>query len=176
MGVEDVWAVVVTALVAFSSGMLLYGVIRDRRDPFSYRQMSNLAKELAHDLARVEVRLMEAQAVTEELDHGVTLLLQFIRQRGWQAPWRPTRVAHLRNGGALLLPLYELFYDRFSDDELLDLAFRIGAGEDATEGLTHSARARCLVEYAKRHDLVDEIIAKGRELRPELEWPEIHDE
>ena len=102
--------------------------------------------------------------------------MQFIQQRGWNPPWRPTRVTHLRNGGAVLLPLYELLYDRFSDDELNDLAFRIGAGGDATGGSTHSARARSLVEYAKRHGLLDEILAAGREARPELEWPEIHDE
>lgn len=175
MVASDMWAIVVTALVAFSSGMLLYGVIRDRRDPFSYRRMSNLVKGLAHDLSRAEVRLMQAESLAEEYEHGATLLLQFIRQKGWQTPWQPTRAAHLRNGGALLLPLYELFYDRFSDEELRDLAIRVGAGEDATEGSTHSARARCLVEYARRHDLVDEIVAVGRELRPELSWPEVHD-
>ena len=175
MGPSEIWAVVVTVLVAFSSGALLYGVVLDRRDPFSYRQMSSLVKELAHDLSRAEVRLMEAESLVEEYEHGTTLLIQFIRNKGWQSPWRPTRIAHLRNGGALLLPLYELLYDRFSGDELHDLAFRIGAGADATEGNTHSARARCLVEYVKRHGLIDEILKAGREVRPELTWPEIHD-
>jgi hypothetical protein len=155
--------------------MLLYGVILDRRDPFSYRRLSKLAKEALYKEARAEVRLIESEAVIEELEHGTTLLVQFIRQRGWNPPWLPTRVAHLMNGGALLLPLYELLYDRFSDDELADLSFRIAAGPDALEGETHSARARCLVEYVKRHGLVDEILRAGREVRPELVWPEIHD-
>ena len=74
MGESDIWAIVVTGLVAFSSGMLLYGVILDRRDPFSYRRLVKELATYAHDLSRAELRLIQVEAVNEELEHGTTLL------------------------------------------------------------------------------------------------------
>jgi len=175
MGLSDLWVLIMTILVALSSGLLVYGFIRDRHDPFDYHKISDLARQQAHELARSEVRMMQMESKIEECDHGATLLLQFIRARGWTPPWLPTQAHHIDIGNTLLLPLYELFYDRFTDDEMKDLAFRINAPSDAMTGDTHSARARSLVEYVNRHKLVDEILKAGREERPELSWPEIHD-
>ncbi|CUS03248.2 protein of unknown function [Candidatus Promineifilum breve] len=72
---------------------------------------------------------------------------------------------------SLTVELRNLFIDRFSDDELADLAFALGMnikdlGEDTTKG-----KARELAAYVVRHEWVAKLIAEvGPKERPEIEW------
>ena len=168
----ELWQLTGAVVTLTALAVLVVNAVRDYRDPYSYQKLSKTIKQMAHEQARTALRVLELESLAGEYEYGIERLLGFIERRGWTPPWGPTRtLKRISNGGSRLLPLYELLYERFDDDELFDLAFRVGIKRDEVEGDTHSARAQCLIEYVARHELVDELLAAGREVRPELGWP-----
>lgn len=161
-----------TGLLVTVAAVVVVNIVRDYRDPYSYRRLSQTIRQMAYEQSLAAVRIVELETLVAEFEAGHEMNARRMEQKGVALVWRPTRTARsIANGGARLLPLYELLFERFSDDEMFDLAFRVGIKRDEIEGDTHSARAQSLIEYVARHELVDELLAAGREVRPELEWP-----
>lgn len=168
----ELWPIAGAVVTLVAGAVLIINIVRDYRDPYGYQRLSRTIREMAHEQARMAMRQLEMETLLAEFEFGTERLLRFIEQKGWTPPWRPTRAFHhIANGGSRLLPLYELFYERFSDDELFDLAFRVGIKREEVAGDTHSGRAQSLIEYAVRRDLIDDLVRIGRTVRPELEWP-----
>lgn len=168
----ELWPLTGLAVTLTAAVVLVINVIRDYRDPYGYQRLSRTIREMAHEQARMAMRQLETETLLGEFEYGAERLLRFIEEKGWIPPWRPTRAFHhIANGGSRLLPLYELFYEKFSDDELFDLAFRVGVKREEVTGDTHSARAQSLIEYAVRRNLIDDLVRIGRVVRSELEWP-----
>ena len=61
---------------------------------------------------------------------------------------------------------------KFSRDELDDLCFEldIEIGYEELAGDTHRAKALSLLRYMERRERLPELVSKGRELRPNLDW------
>lgn len=70
----------------------------------------------------------------------------------------------------LAIRLYELLRsDRFSRDDLHDLAFRLAVPWDDLDGQTQSAKARALVQYLRQRGRLDQLCALLKAERPDLE-------
>lgn len=168
---------VLTIGLVFVVGAIVWGIVRELFDPHSYHELYRLLRQTTNDAARTSVELIETRGLLREYEEGYKLNYRRMQMRGVEPAWEPTRTSEaISNGGSVLLPLYDLLYDRFNDSELFDLAFRIGLTRDGMTGDTHAERTQCLVEYADRRNIVNELIEVGRVERPELEWPTIREE
>lgn len=168
----ELWQVTGLVVTVAAFAVVVTNIIRDYRDPYVYLRVLKEFKTLVNDQVKTSLRLLETETLLREHELGHEVNVRHMERRGVAPAWRPTRtLKRIMNGGSRLLPVYELLYERFSDDELFDLAFRVGIGRGELMGDTHSARAQGLIEYAARHELVDELLAAGREVRPELGWP-----
>ena len=168
----ELWQVTGLVVTVVAALVAIAGVVRDYRDPYSSRRLSQTIRQMAHEEAKTATRLLEVETLLAEYEQGAGQNIRFIEAKGYIPPWRPTRtLKRIANGGSRLLPLYTLFYERFSDDELFDLAFRVGIGREEIAGDTHSARAQHLIEYAVRRELIDDLVRVVRDVRSELTWP-----
>jgi hypothetical protein len=174
---EAVWGAATALGVATVIGLIIWGLVREYHDPHSYHELYRMLRETAHDAARTSVELIEARGLLKEYEDGHNRNMKRMELARVEPAWRPTRTAkEISNGGSKLLPLYDLLYDSFSDDELFDLAFRIGLPRDGVAGETHAAKTQCVIEYADRRNIVAELIRVGKVERPELAWPEIQED
>lgn len=166
------WQVTGLVVTVAAFAVVVTNIIRDYRDPFSYLRVLKDFKSLVNDQVKTSLRLLETETLLREYELGHEENARRMEMRGVTPAWRPTRtLKRIANGGSRLLPIYELLYERCNDDELFDLAFRVGITREKIGGDTHSARAQALIEHVARHELVDELLAAGREVRPELAWP-----
>ncbi len=69
--------------------------------------------------------------------------------------------------------LYEIFTGRFSEGELRTLCFRLGVDYESLPGSGKSDKARELVAYAERHQLVSDLVTVGEDIRPDIDWNEV---
>ena len=58
----------------------------------------------------------------------------------------------------------------FDDSELHDLCFDMGVDYEGLKGEAKSDKARELVAYCERRQIVPDLVAKCRELRPNVSW------
>jgi hypothetical protein len=63
--------------------------------------------------------------------------------------------------------LYRSIAALFDVDELDDLAFQLHIEPDELDGKRRDTRARSLVTYCKRRDMLPELIDAARQARPE---------
>ena len=77
-------------------------------------------------------------------------------------------IGPLNNGEANQLTLRRALDDGYNGDELRDLCFELGIDYEDLPGETQSAKARELVLYAKRHNLVAQLVAMVIAARPHL--------
>lgn len=70
----------------------------------------------------------------------------------------------------LLVHLHEVLADRFSAGELQMLCFRLGVAYDDLSGEEHRLKAMHLVQTLERTNRIDELIAVGQNIRPDVEW------
>ena len=122
------------------------------------------------------IRLLDAaerarmQDALNELRHGIDLLIAQIRRAGMVPEWLPTPIAVIRprNGQQAetdrMVDLWQRIETSFSLEEMTDLGFQLGIGESRTE--TAGARARELVNAARRRHLLDNLVDLCREERP----------
>lgn len=127
---------------------------------------------LQNDFAVTSLRLLEVENLVKEYERGRAKNDREMARANVTPAWEPTeKLAHITNGGSQLVPLYDLLYAGFSDDELMDLAFRAGIGRGVLVETSHSALARSLVEHADRRGIVDDLVRIGKGIRPDLVWP-----
>lgn len=106
-----------------------------------------------------------------ELWRGVAVLIAQVRRAGMTPEWEPETapvttppVAGQRAETSRLVDLWQRIADGFSMDEITDLAFRLGLPESHSD--TAGARARELVNAARRRRLLKELVELCRNERP----------
>jgi hypothetical protein len=168
----SIFAILISALAVGN------GLWRNRHGPDEYSRMWDTVKALAGDVSRQAIRILDlerligAHETTIRLYEDIIrrLMAQIVRMKGIPEvglPLPPTRPA-----APQLLDVYEVLLERFSGDELYDLAFRLGLSRDELIGETHSSRAQYLIEYADKRHMVRELVRIGREVRSDVDWPE----
>jgi HEAT repeat protein len=73
----------------------------------------------------------------------------------------------------LCAELRQILPKRFDKDELRDLCFDLGVVYEDLPGKGRKGKARELVAYCERRERIAELIAVGKEQRPDVPWPEI---
>ena len=58
----------------------------------------------------------------------------------------------------------------FNDSELRDLCFDMGVDYESLKGEGKSDKVRELVAYCERRQIVPDLVAKCKELRPKVSW------
>lgn len=66
--------------------------------------------------------------------------------------------------------LHKILEEHFSMEELRTLCFDLGIDHESLTGEDKPAKARELILFLERHNLVNEIIRTGREIRPDIDW------
>lgn len=69
-----------------------------------------------------------------------------------------------------LLDLVQKIESAFNEQELQDLCFRLNVAHEDILGDTRTQRVRELVTHLNRRGRLDELVAIGRKLRPQLIW------
>ncbi len=72
----------------------------------------------------------------------------------------------------LLLEALSLFFDA---EGLREIAFRLGIDYDDLRGESKTAKAVSLIEYLVHRERLPELVRVGRELRPDIRWPDVAD-
>jgi hypothetical protein len=136
-------------------------------------------RSLAERIDELEsLRLLDAAERTRmhqelnELRRGITVLIAQVRRAGMTPEWTPATVTAptptAENGQQAetdrLVDLWQRIAERFSAEEIADLAFRLGIPDSHAE--TDGARARDLVTMAKRRDKLEQLVALCRRERP----------
>ena len=166
---EGAWLIAAGVSLALLLGTILYDRLVSGRGKV---QQETDIDALQHQNAVTFLRLLEVENLVKEYDRGRISNERVMEKADLTPSWRPSeRLDHIKNGGSQLIPLYDLLYTRFNDDELRDLAFRTGIGSGVLVETSHSALARSLVEHAGRRGIVDDLVRIGQGIRPELVWP-----
>lgn len=73
----------------------------------------------------------------------------------------------------LLSSLRKILADRFNAEELQTLCFEMGIEYEDLSGQGKAGKARELVAYLDRRDLIREFISVGERLRPDIDWVQL---
>lgn len=157
-------AVVVTAAIILTGGAALYAYTqRQRQSHDVYSVLRTQVDELTRERQQDYTLLKQLQIRITELEIGVRVLVAQIERLGEKPDWSP--------GGATsepppARPLHETLAYYFNNEELDDLAARVGIDHESLAGRTRIKRAQSLVEAAARMSVTEALIATARELRP----------
>lgn len=176
---SDTWLLIGVVVTVVSFAVVLVAIIRDVRQPEEYLQLMRALQEAAHTAAQETLRAaqetlrrLEAEKLLREFENGHEANARRMEQNNVPLAWWPTRTAKaIANGGSQLLPLYDLLCNRFDNEEVYDLAFRLNIRRDDIAGEVHSILVQNLLEFVSRRDRVDDLIVLGRTIRPDLAWP-----
>jgi hypothetical protein len=153
-------------------------MLSDARDQSSrtYSTMEGTLHRMSERLDALEKegdkdrqRIMALSNRVQALEDGIAILMRQIRNAGMEPDWKPDDTV-IANVPVNLSSLIDRIYQRFNDEELGDLARRIGIGPDDIPGETLKRRATELVEMAQRQGLTGHLIAVCKELRPRSNW------
>lgn len=183
--VEAVLVTVAMVGIGFAS---LWAYMQARRHaPGAVEELVQLTTELSNRLTTLErdrdrdylerqaerqrdhAIIAKLQRRVADLEHGVERLgAQVVRLGGvpeWELP--PAEPLPVVQTVIDDTALYRSIAALFDVDELDDLAFRLGIEPDELDGKRRDTRARSLVQYCKRRDMLPELIDIARQLRPE---------
>lgn len=156
-------AILVTAAVIALGGTSLYMYAQSRhRSQDTYTMLSDRVNELEKERQADYSLLRSLQVRVTELELGVRVLIAQIVRGGGVPEWTPEQATEI----APPRPLHEAIGFHFNNEEIDDLAARVGIDPEALAGHTRMKRAQSLVEAASRNGLTDVLIATAKELRP----------
>lgn len=107
----------------------------------------------------------------DELITGVQVLLSQLNKAGIKAEWQPNGIVEKLREADDQEVLYTNLVEYFSIDEMREVAFLLGIGAEALPGDTRRAFARHLIDYSKRHGLLNQLTVLAAQLRPQATWP-----
>lgn len=136
-------------------------------------------------IGQLEKKTGDAMRVLEDLGGGIRLLAQQIEDGGGTPIYEPPSDLLLVLGGYLgkavagpapLPPdvvLYQLIGEYFNLDEIADLCMILGIPNEELIGDTRQVKAMSLVDYAKRHNLMANLLQLTKSKRPFIkDWPQ----
>ena len=65
---------------------------------------------------------------------------------------------------------YNILTKSFNDEELRDLCWQLGLDYHNLPATTKDGKARELIDYVGRHDLIYKLVDVGQSLRPNINW------
>lgn len=158
-------AIVVTAAVIAIGATSLYAYTqRQRQSHDVYSVLMTQVDELTRERQQDYSLLKQLQVRITELEIGVRVLVAQIERLGEKPEWSPTAV--VVEDATAARPLHEVLSYYFNNEELDDLAARVGIDHESLAGRTRIKRAQSLVEAAARMSVTDVLIDTARELRP----------
>jgi hypothetical protein len=89
-----------------------------------------------------------------------------------QTTTRPTGETS-KEKGKPLTELRQVLDARFSEEELRMLCFDLSIDYDDLPGEGKAGKARELVAFLGRHGRIPELLEIGRQLRPDVPWPDL---
>lgn len=144
---------------------------------FLTKRVDELEQSRAREFAETEILRQEMEDLRQvmgEFRRGLDVLTGQLKAADIPPAWSPPAVAPRNastgaNGdwGSDTSTLRRVLVERFSRDEVDDLAFQMGVESDDLSGTTKSARARALVEYLKDRGRLKELVQLIRSQRPE---------
>ena len=69
--------------------------------------------------------------------------------------------------------LRQILATRFGETELRDICFDLGVEYGALPGEGTGDKARELISYCQRHELILELIERGKQSRPDIVWSDV---
>jgi|GEM_PF-3401717 len=72
--------------------------------------------------------------------------------------------------------LLKILRERCSEGDLRDICFHLGIDFDSLPAEGKGGKARELVQKLKQHNRLPDLIIEGKELRPDIDWEDVHDE
>ena len=170
-------SIVVTIALSIFGAWALYSFLQARRQsPGAVRELNQLTTELSNRVGTLEkerqrdhAEMLRIQLRVAELEIGVRVLIAQIRRMGGEPEWNIAADGPIPPVSEVIddTALYRSIAALFDVDELDDLAFRLGIEPDEIDGKRRDTKARSLVQYCKRRDLLPELIDIARQLRPE---------
>lgn len=117
------------------------------------------------EMAEMKIEMAEWRA-------GMRMVFQQMQAAGltpaWQPRERPPREPRRRvSSGSAVESLPAILASLFNNEELDDLAVRVGARPEDLMGETITRRANSLVLWARRYSRLDDLVRIARQLRPE---------
>lgn len=150
------------AIIATGSAALYAYTQRRRQSHDAYAVLKSQVDELMRERQQDYELLKRLQIRVTELEIGVRVLIAQIVRGGDVPEWTPEQATER----APARPLHEAIGFHFNNEEIDDLAARVGIDHEALAGHTRIKRAQSLVEAATRLSLSDALLAAARELRP----------
>ena len=139
----------------------------------TYAIWEGTVQRMGQRLDALEHEYEQYKAATDarlrDMDRGITILTRQLERLNQEPEWKPGD-AEMVSVPVNLSALIDRIYQRFNDEELSDLARRIGIGPDDIPGETLQRRATELVEMAQRRGLTGHLITVCKELRPKGKW------
>jgi len=183
MAMSNGWQIVMAILVTVGTGAGIWAAVHAaavarRNSPDTYNKMlSSLDKQEARlerqaeriDAMEMEIddlraSLAENHEETRQLRDGIEKLVAQIRAANMEPVWTPEQVTKARRVNRATLA--RRISDRFSVDEMNDLAFEFGLAADELAGNTRAARARALVVWAADRGCLASLEERVNQLRP----------
>ena len=90
-------------------------------------------------------------------------------------PVSGTQPLHVKEAESMRVKLLEILKTRFDAEGLREIAFRLGIDYDDLRGESKTAKAVSLIEYLVHRERLPELVRVGRELRPDIRWPDVAD-
>lgn len=175
--------IVLAILVTIGIGMGIYAgvhavVVARRNSPDTYNKMlDSLGKQetrLERQSERIDAMEMEIDDLraaladnheeTRQLRDGIERLVAQIRAAKMEPVWTPDQVTKTRRPNRATLA--RRISDRFSIEEINDLALEFGVLADDLAGETRTSRARALVVWAADRGCLGSLERRVAELRP----------
>ncbi|MCC6601598.1 MAG: hypothetical protein IT327_00220 [Anaerolineae bacterium] len=113
-----------------------------------------------------------------DIDYPMIGLIYILR---WQPLAKETKAASNQTSitsdsrKEYLIEIRNILIDRFNDGELRTLAHDLGVDYESLPDNGKANKARELVEFLERRNQILELVKLGKELRPNVKWPEYKD-
>lgn len=179
------WQIVMAILVTVGTCAGIYAAfhalaLARRNSPDTFAKMQRLfdtqQARIDRQSERIDAMEMEIDDLrasladnheeTRQLRDGIEKLVAQIRAAKMEPVWTPEEVNRVRRVNRASLS--RRISDRFSVEEINNLAFEFGLMADELAGETRTARARALVVWAADHGYLTRLEELVNELRPPL--------
>lgn len=147
------------------------------KQPAEWKEIMQLVMEQGRDMSRVNLRIVDLEYSLAQRDKGIAALLDQLEKLGVTPVWRPNGHAkQLKIGKSPLLILYDRMSEKFDEDDIDDLMFRLSIDSGDVGGATKGERLRNLLEHVVRRDRLESLLSLVAQLRPSVtDWPSLED-
>jgi hypothetical protein len=113
----------------------------------------------------------------QELEGIFQAFIDYLRDEGYLETGEPAPIQDAKaSAGKIDRPkLRQMLTERFNESELKNLCSDLDIKYDDLSGEGIGDKARELISYCQRHKRISELIKRGEELRPDVEWSKVYE-